>query len=499
MSSTKEFTVPQEVSRITEVLQKANFEAYLIGGCVRDLLLAKKPKDWDVTTNATPEEIVVLFENTFYENKYGTVGVVNEETDDETLKIVEVTPYRLEAEYTDYRHPDKVTFSKNLKDDLKRRDFTINAIALKIEPSRTDKHHGEIVDLYDGQSDIKNKIIRTVENPDERFKEDGLRILRAIRLATELGFSIEKQTEKAIKSDSKLLKNIAKERIRDEFIRILMSDRPAEGLKMAQNMGILPYIIPELDMALGIKQNQAHAYDVFEHLLRSVQHAADKKWVLEIRLAALLHDIAKPKARRWSDEKKDWTFHGHDVVGARMAAKILANLRFPKKIIDQVTKLVRWHMFFSDTEQITLSAVRRLIKNVGTENVWDLMNLRISDRIGTGRPKENPYRLRKYKAMIEEVMHDPVSVGMLKIDGNRIMEIANLGSGPKIGYILHALLEEVLEDPSLNTKEYLQARAKELSKLSEKELEKIGEKGRERKEEIEEKQVKEIRKKYWVE
>ncbi|HZS43262.1 MAG TPA: HD domain-containing protein [Candidatus Paceibacterota bacterium] len=494
----RKFSIPPEVSRITRKLEEAGFEAYLIGGCVRDLLLERKPKDWDVTTNATPEEIIQNFDKTFYENDYGTVGVVNEEAEDETLKVVEMTPYRLEATYSDNRHPDSVTFSQNLEDDLKRRDFTINAIALKIVATAKENYDGEVVDLYQGQKDIEKKIVRTVGDPNERFKEDGLRILRAIRLSAELGFKIAPETEEAIKNDAGLLKNIARERIREEFVRILMSAKPADALKTAKNLGVLKFIIPELEKASGIEQNQAHAYDVFEHLLKSLQAAADKGWSLEIRLAALLHDIAKPQSRRWSNEKKDWTFHGHDVVGARVAAKILNDLRFPNKLIEEVTKLIRWHMFFSDPDQITLSAVRRLLKNVGKENVWNLMNLRICDRIGTGRPKEDPYRLRKYKSMIEEVMHDPVSVGMLKIDGSKIMEVANLPSGPKIGYILHALLEEVLEDPSLNTKEHLYERAVDLSKLTEEQLKKIGEKGKERKERLQEEEVKEIRKKYWV-
>jgi len=259
----------------------------------------------------------------------------------------------------------------------------------------------------------------------------------------------------------------------------------------------LKYMVPELEESVGIDQNQAHAYTVFEHLLRTLQHAADKKWDLELRLAALFHDIGKPKTRR-KNEKGEWTFYGHEVVGARMTAKILANLRFPKKTIDDVVRLVRWHMFFSDTDQITLSAVRRMIANVGKENVWTLMNLRICDRIGTGRPKEDPYRLRKYKAMIEEVLHDPISVTMLKIDGKKIMEITKTNPGPKIGHILHILLEEVLDDPKKNNEEYLERKACELIDLPEKDLKTIADKGRKKKEEVEEKEIQEIRKKYWV-
>jgi poly(A) polymerase/tRNA nucleotidyltransferase (CCA-adding enzyme) len=218
-----------------------------------------------------------------------------------------------------------------------------------------------------------------------------------------------------------------------------------------------------------------------------------------VRLAALLHDVAKPKARRRDNEANQWTFYGHEVVGSRVTKQILENLKFSRETIEKVTNLVRWHMFFSDTEQITLSAVRRLIANVGKENVWDLIDLRGCDRIGTGRPKENPYRLRKYKAMIEEAMRDPISVGMLKVDGKKIMEILAIPPGPKVGQILNALLEEVLEDPTLNTEEYLNGRVGELSKMSDIELKKLSEKGKEIKAKKEEKEIKKIRGKHFVE
>ena len=278
-----------------------------------------------------------------------------------------------------------------------------------------------------------------------------------------------------------------------------MTNSPLDGLTLSQELGVLPFVLPIIEKGIGVEQNQAHSYDVWEHTLRTVQHAADKKWPLEIRLAALFHDSAKPETRRKSAETGEWTFYGHEVVGARVAAKSLAELRYPKKTIDKVVKLVRWHMFFSDTEQISLSAVRRLVARVGKEDIWDLMNLRICDRIGTGRPKENPYRLRKYKSMIEEVMRDPLSVGMLKIDGTKVIEVTKIPPSPKIGYILHALLEEVLEKPELNIAEYLEKRAPELAILGDKELEKLGVEAKEKKELEEEKNIKEIREKYWVE
>lgn len=497
---TKLFVIPSEVSQVTKTLKKAGFEAYLVGGCVRDLLLSRKPKDWDVTTDAKPEDIIKLFKETFYENDYGTVGVVNENVSDETIKVVEVTPYRLESEYSDKRRPDSVVFSNKIEDDLKRRDFTINSIALDIENNGEagNLYKGHIIDPYKGQEDLKLKVIETVGDPHNRFSEDALRLLRAVRISAELGFIINEETEKAIKIHAPLLQKIAKERIKDEFVRIIMSDKPMEGLILCRKLGLLQYIIPELEKSVSVEQNSAHSYDVWEHLLRTVQHSATKGYSLEIRLAALLHDIAKPETRRWGKEQNQWTFYGHDVVGTRVATKILSDLKFPKKVIDKVSILVRWHMFFSDTEQITLSAVRRMIANVGKENIWDLMNLRICDRIGTGRPKESPYRLRKYRSMVEEAMMDPVSVGMIKIDGNQIIKITNLPPSPKIGYILHSLLDEVLENPKLNTEEYLEKRAIELARLDEVELKKLGEKGKQTKEVEEEKKVEEIRKKYWV-
>jgi len=483
------FSVPKEVMEVARTLENKGFEAYLIGGCVRDLLIGRKPKDWDITTNATPEQIMALFPNTFYENEYGTVGVVNE-TEDETLKVVEVTPYRLETGYSDKRRPDSVTWSSKLEDDLKRRDFTINAIALKLPE--------KIVDLFEGQMDLKKKTVRTVGEPEARFSEDALRMLRAIRIAVELDFTIDPKTQEAIAVNAKHLKEIAPERVREEFIRILMSPKPHIGIVLSHKLGLLRFFAPELEDGIGIAQNKAHSFDVFEHILRTVEHSAKKGFSLETRLTALFHDIGKPATRRWSDEKKDWTFYGHDVVGTKIAAKIMARLAFPKKTIDVVTKLVRWHMFFSDTEQITNSAVRRMVTRVGKENIWTLMDVRTCDRIGTGRPKESPYRLRKYHSMIDEVLRDPLSVGMLKINGGRILELTELKPGPKIGFILHALLEEVLDDPGKNTAEYLEKRAVECAVLPDEQLTKLGEKGKETREKEEEKVLKDIRKKHWV-
>ncbi len=485
-----EYRIPPEVKRISNSLREASFESYLVGGCVRDIIIGREPKDWDLTTNATPEQIQTVFPDSFYENNYGTVGIKTGSLDT-TLTIVEVTPYRIESGYSDKRRPDSVTFGTSLPEDLARRDFTINAIALE---SST----GLIIDPYDGLKDIKDKLVRAVGDASLRVNEDALRMLRAVRLVAELGFGIDGATALAISENSKHLKHVSRERVRDELIRILKSNKPMDALVLAQKLGILEYISADLIRGVGVEQNQAHSYDVFEHLMRTMQHAADKEWDFDIRLAGLFHDVSKPETRHWSDEKQEWTFHGHEVVGSRVTKKALEDLHFPRETIDKVTKLVRWHMFFSDPDQITLSAVRRMIKNVGEENIWDLLNLRICDRVGTGRPKEQPFRFRKYKAMVEQALRDPISVSMLRIDGAYIMEMFHVNPGPKIGWALNALLEEILDDSAKNTRPYLDKRTSELFNLSEEDLKKLGESGKKKREAAEDDEIQNIMKKHHV-
>lgn len=512
--------IPHYVTRVTETLEKAGFEAFIVGGCVRDLILSREPKDWDVTTNATPEQIIPLFEHTVYENKFGTVGIVFEELSEEPVDvthvtsdivsretnnqvthvtepvkyIVEVTPYREEAKYTDFRHPDEVKFSKTIDEDLKRRDFTCNAMAYSISTET-------LIDLYSGQKDIKDKVLRTVGDANERFSEDALRMLRAVRFAVSLEFTISTETTDAILKNSDLIKKISTERIRDEFEKIILSPEPAVGVGMLQKFGLLKHIIPELEEGIGCEQLGEHIYDVYAHLLHALQQAATKKWSLEVRLAALFHDIGKPRTRRYDATKAGgkgkYTFYGHEVVGARMAQKIMERMKFPKKTTDLVVKLVRQHMFFSDTETITLSAVRRVVAKVGKENIWTLMNIRECDRVGM-KKKEAPYRLRKYHAMIEEVLRDPISVGQLAVNGNILMNELGIKAGPRMGWLLHALLEEVLDDPKKNTREYLDKRVGELEKLSDKELKTLGEEAKKTKEELEEKEVAELHMKHGV-
>ena len=480
--------IPKEVKDVAEKLEKARFEAFFVGGCVRDLLLenspAGGPKDWDITTNAKPEQIRKLFPKNFYENKFGTVSVITN-AKDENLKVVEITPFRLEGKYSDKRHPDEITFAKTLEEDLGRRDFTINALALS-----KDK---KIIDYFDEQKDLKNKIIRTVGKADERFDEDALRMLRAVRFACTLNFSIEEKTFKAIEKNAEWIQMVSNERIKDELVKIFKTEKAAHGIDLLRQTNLLKYILPELEKGVGVSQNKHHIYDIYEHSMRSLDEASKKKFNLEVKVAALFHDIGKPTAK--AGEGPDSTFYNHDYIGAKFTLKILQRLKFSNKFIDKVVLLVKNHMFVSDPERLTDAGARRLIKRVGTENISDLINLRIADRLGMGRPKEKPYRLRTIEYMIEKVSKDPISVKMLKINGNDIMKLLSIQPSPKVGAILDVLLAEVIEDPKKNNKKYLEERVKTLSEQNLEVLRKLA-KGK-----IEEKKEEEdlkIREKHWI-
>lgn len=482
--------IPSEVKYVAETLESHGFEAYIVGGCTRDLILGKAPKDWDLTTNAHPTEIQSLFPDHYANNDYGTIGVKTE-SEDPTLHIIEVTPYRTESGYSDARRPDSVTFGVSLEEDLKRRDFTVNALAYHISS-------GKLVDLFAGIDDINNRCLKAVGDAEERFAEDALRMMRAVRLAAELDFVIENKTMSAILKHSSQLKRIAIERVAAEFLRIISSKTPMLGLIFMEKLGLLEQFLPELIITIGCEQGGIHAYDVYEHLLRTLQAAADKDFSLAMRLAALFHDIAKPQTRRTGGKNKKYTFFGHEVVGSKMTKDIMERLKLPRDLIDEVVALVRWHMFFSDPDQITLAAVRRTIVRIGENHIEDLLNLRVCDRIGTGRPKEQPFRFRKYKAMVDEALRDPISVKMLKINGHRIMELSGEKPSKKLGFILHALLDEALEDSSKNTIEYLESRTLELLKLPEEELERLASAGRARQAEEEANALKDIAREHRV-
>ena len=515
--------IPKEVKLVINNFKKAGFEAYIVGGCVRDFLLSRRsegeggkgrePEDWDVTTNAKPEEIQKIFPKSFYENRFLTVTI---KTDSKSpkLKEIEVTTYRKETKYTDKRHPDEIRFAKTIQEDLARRDFTVNAMAIGLKSealSTKSKTNSKsqiqtikpvsdllIIDPFGGQKDLKDKIIRAVGKPEERFNEDALRMMRAVRFAVTLGkdWQIETKTAEAIKKNSPWLQAISKERIRDELMKIIISERAAEGTELLRELGLLKYIIPELEEGYKVTQNKHHIYECYEHYLRSLDYAAKKNFNKYVRLAALFHDIGKPKVKR--GEGQDATFYGHEVVGAKMTIQILNRLKFPKKEIEKIGKLVRYHLFYYNPEEVGESSVRRLVHQVDSENMEELLQVRMADRIGSGVPKAEPYKLRHLKYIIEKVSQDPISVKMLKVDGNDVMKISNISPSPKIRQILDILLGYVLETPEKNEKNFLEKEIKKLGELSEEKLKKLAGEAKKEREKLEIKRDEMTKKKYWV-
>lgn len=489
--------IPEKVFFCLDNLQKQGFEAYIVGGCTRDFLRGKSPADWDITTNATPEETQKVFNNlkikTFYENDFGTVGVAFPQKKD-NFEIIEITTYRKEAIYSDNRHPDKVIWSKTIEEDLKRRDFTVNAIAMTIK----NNSEIEIIDLFDGQKDLKNQIIRAVGTAKERFSEDALRMMRAVRLKTTLGkeWTIEEETKQAIKDNAVLLEKISKERIRDELIKMINSENAAQGIESLRNKRLLTYIIPELEEGFEVGQNKHHVYDCYKHNLEALDYSAKKGFNFHVRMASLLHDIGKPRAKK--GEGVNSTFYNHEIIGAQMTEKVLNRLRFPKKDIIKITNLVRYHLFYYNVDEVGESSVRRLIKNVGLESVEELLQLRMADRIGSGCPKAEPYKLRHLKYMIEKVSKDPVSVKMIKINGQEVMDTLKIKPSPKVGMILDILLEDVLKEPKNNTKSYLNKRLKELGKLNDEELDSLAKEAKQEKNKVITKEDQQTKEKYWV-
>ena len=500
--------IPQEVHRVADALAQAGFSAYLVGGCVRDLLMDRVPKDWDIATSAKPEKIQKLFIDSVYENQFGTV-CIKTESEDPALKIIEVTTFRLEGKYTDKRHPDEIKFAETIEEDLGRRDFTVNAMALIVNHDNDNnddkkmkssvishRHRARIIDPFHGEDDLRARVIRAVGNPDARFTEDALRLLRAIRFSSQLNFSIEEKTASAIARHANLLEFISKERIRDEFAKLIMTDRAADGVVMLERFGLLRFILPELEEGIGVGQNKHHIYTVFEHNLKSLAYAVAQHYSLEVRLASLFHDLGKPRSKR--GEGPDCTFYGHQVVGERMVLKAMDRLRFPKDLTEHVALLVREHMFVYDPEVVTLAGVRRLVRRVGSENMDDLFRLREADRIGSGVPKAQPYRLRHLKAMVEKVQQDPISAKMLSLDGNDVMRIAGTPPGPKVGMLLAILLEEVLDKPELNDEAALKARIEGLNALAISELAALAARAKQKAAAAQERIDDEIKKKFGV-
>lgn len=477
--------IPQHILEISKKFIDSGFEIYLVGGCVRDMLQNKMPKDWDLTTSATPEEMLQLFPEGFYDNAFGTVGLPVEalaksgipvEDLDETEhkgarlpmpehsnggQVVEVTTFRTERGYTDRRHPE-VAWGKTIDEDLSRRDFTMNAIAFKLSAAHEEPTHN-IIDPFNGREDLANKLIRSVGDPDLRFKEDALRLMRAVRFAAQLGFSIEEQTLQSVIKDSALLAEISKERVRDELMKILASDYPYEGVMLLKNTNLLEHIIPELLEGIGISQERPgrhHKDDVFTHNILSLKYCPSTDPL--VRFATLIHDIGKPSVKS-SDPNGLVIFYNHEIAGAKIAYQIAEQLKFSKKERQKIVTLVRWHMFTVD-EHITDSAVRRFIRRIGVDNVKDMMDLRVGDRLGGGTQTAESWRLKLFRKRVEEQLAPaPFSINDLAIDGNDIMKELQIKPSKQIGELLQKLFEEVDEDLSKNTKEYLLKRVKQLT------------------------------------
>lgn len=450
------FNIPEVVLSVYHKLKNKDFDVYFVGGCVRDMLMGNNVKDWDLTTNATPDNILKIFPEGFYDNNFGTVGVPSDLN--ASSNIVEITTFRTERNYIDNRHPEEVAWGKKIEEDLQRRDFTVNAIALNIENNKY-----ELVDPYNEQEDLKNTIIRAVGNPKERFKEDALRLMRAVRFATQLSFTIEENTWKALQEDAQLLPLISGERIRDELLKILTSDYPYEGIMLLKNANLLQHILPELMDGIGVSQERPgrhHTTDVFTHNLMSLKFCPSVDPI--VRFATLIHDIGKPSVRN-EDNEGLVIFYNHEITGAQIAYDICNRLHFSKKDRHKVVNLIRWHMFSVD-EHITDSAVRRFIRRIGVENVKDMIDLRIGDRLGSNTKTAESWRLKLFKERIEkELAPAAFSINDLVIDGNDIMEKLKLKPGPKVGELLQKLFEEVDEDISKNNKEFLLKRIEEIN------------------------------------
>jgi len=435
---------PKGALQIIKTLKEKGHQAFLVGGCVRDLMLRIRVSEWDVTTSAKPEEVTKLFKKVVPTGiEYGTVTILLNDGQ------YEVTTFRSDEKYVDGRHPDNVKFTDDIHLDLSRRDFTINAFAY-------DPIEDKFIDDFDGQKDLKKKTIRTVGNPIDRFSEDGLRSVRACRFAAKLEFKIEPKTFAAIPETLAVTKKVAPERIHDELVKMLAADKPSIGFELMRKSGLLKLIMPELETCYGVEQpRKFHKYDVYWHNLHSCDIAPKGNIIL--RLAALLHDIDKPAC------KVDLTFYNHDKIGAKTAEAILKRLKFSNLEIKKITNLISHHMF-NYTSDWSDAAVRRFIRRIGgPENVADLFALRQADTKAMEREIDSEY-LKELQKRIDKIIEEEhaLSVADLKINGEDVMKTLKIKPGPKVGEVLHALLEKVLDDPKLNKKDTLQKLIKSL-------------------------------------
>ena len=470
--------MPEVLKEVMKEYKNAGFEIYLVGGGIRNILVGKVPVNCDLTTNATPEKSmdILKIRDPFYNNDFGTVSI-NVKVD-EKEELYEITTYRSEKEYTDFRRPDKVDWGKTLEEDIIRRDFTVNAIVIGEREGKF-----ELIDMVDGLKDFEDGVIRAVGDAETRFGEDALRLMRAIRFAARLGFRIEEKTLAAVSKQAPLLANISRERIRDELLRILETDYPADGIQLLISTGLMKEIMPELLEGRGVEQGGHHYLSVLDHSIEALRNCSSPDVL--VRLSALIHDIGKPKSRRFKCRscgklykeitgevykceacgfeqpvRKMITFYGHEVIGARMAEEIVKRLRFNNKQVDKIVTLVRRHMFAYQPE-MTDAAIRRLIRKIGKENISDMIMLRIADRKGSGS-RTTSWRFIELQKRIGEQLFEPMEVRDMVVNGKDVMELLGVAPGPIIGKVLNSLFEEVIDDTSKNNREYLLAKIKEL-------------------------------------
>jgi len=431
--------IPTDVNRILDLLSIHGYDGYVVGGCVRDNILNKSPNDWDICTNCTPEKMLDIFSSFKVIPtglKHGTVTIVIQD------KNYEVTTYRIDGEYKDGRHPEEVIFTTELKEDLKRRDFTINAMAYN--------HRHGLVDYYGGIEDIINKKVKCVGDPIKRFSEDYLRMLRGIRFSTQLEYDLDRETFNAIKKLSQNITYISVERIREELNKILRSNTPSKGIQLLNTTNLLKYILPELEMCVEFQQhNPYHKEDLFNYILSVVDHTENN---LILRLSALFYHIGKPVAFNLAEEDID-NFYKHHIKSYEITKKIMKRLKYDNKSIEQVAALVKEHM--SIYEKATDKTIKRLINRVGTENIDKLFQLQIADVRATSK-ESDINSILKIKERVKKILNEkqPLSIKDLKISGSDLLE-AGVSEGKQIGIVLNDLMEIVLENPELNRKENL--------------------------------------------
>ena len=434
--------VPASVRRLMARLWTGGHAAFVVGGSVRDVLLGRPARDWDLATDARPDEILDLFPGAVYENAFGMVAVRERDEAGRTVDINEITTFRSDHDYADFRRPHRVEFGDSIEADLARRDFSVNAIAWGAAAEGARIREPAIVDPFDGRTDLATRTLRAVGEPEVRFGEDALRMLRAVRFAATLEFEIEPATLAAIRVKAPLVEHLSGERVGTELDRLLGAESPSIGLRLTAETGLLEHISPELAAQRGVPQNKVEGEDLWDHTLRTVDAAPADRPI--VRLAALLHDIGKPETQA------DGHFHGHDRLGAEMAADFLGRLRYPRDSIDRVTLLVRHHMF-DYRDDWSDSAVRRFIGKIRREALDELFALREADNVGSGHPP-NAYGLDELRARVRAELEAGVALDRadLAIDGDDLQAELGMERGPEIGRVLEGLLERVLADPALN-------------------------------------------------